>query len=76
MSKTSDVNSVASKGQAGADPYSVPLDAIDVSDPDNPTVCDTEAISNVVSVEGITTDGGHAYVMHSGGNELEVYSLS
>ena len=34
MSQTTDANAMASKGQAGADPYSVPLDAIDVSDPE------------------------------------------
>ena len=32
MSHTPDVNPIPSKGQAGADPYSIPLDRIDVSD--------------------------------------------
>ncbi len=32
MSQTSDANSIPSKGQANADPYSIPLDKIDVSD--------------------------------------------
>ena len=32
MSQTTDANPIPSKGQAGADPYSIPLDKIDVSD--------------------------------------------
>ncbi len=32
MSKAPDANPIPSKGQAGVDPYSVPLDKIDVSD--------------------------------------------
>jgi cytochrome P450 len=32
MSQTSDAKPIPSKGQAGADPYSIPLDKIDVSD--------------------------------------------
>ena len=32
MSQSADANALASKGQATADPYSIPLDAIDVSD--------------------------------------------
>ncbi len=32
MSQSPDANRVPSKGQAGADPYSIPLEKIDVSD--------------------------------------------
>ena len=32
MSQSDDASPIPSKGQAGADPYSIPLDKIDVSD--------------------------------------------